>query len=373
MSSSFKYVEVHYAREDFRSKWERLLEENIEKYLGPYIETHNCFTTVQKFKHSVEQDDELQWVPLYFDFDSKEDLQDAIDDSIKVIEYFTNLGIRKEHIRIWFSGKRGFHLTVEPELFGIEPHPELSYQIKLACQFVAYFLNLKTFDERVYSIKRMWRLPNSIHQTTRLFCIELDNSELAKDPEYIKNKAKKPCRPIYDKIEYENIEEDPELTSWWQDFLKQYENIKDLQRSPQKLIIKTGEDPICVRDILANFIRKSGTRNQACVVLAGYYKDMGSTKEEAFDKINKWAEAIPGKLAKTKGRPLQAEIRNILNTIYTDEKYHFTCSYIRALGTGTDKPIACNFNNCKIIEDRQPDFFFSSNRLRQCRAIGRCS
>ena len=365
MRNLFKYIEVHYSRENFASKWKRILEADIDKHLRSRIGNYNCFATIQRFKNPIEQEDELQWVPIYFDFDSDDNLQEAIDDVLKVIEYFSGLGINKEYVRVWFSGNRGFHITIEPELFGIQPHPELTYQIKLACQYVANFLNLRTFDERVYSIKRMWRLPDSIHQKTRLFCIELDHSELAKGVDYIRERAKEPKGQLYQDIEYTDIRQEPELVSWWQEFLRQYEDIKDLQRNcPRKPITKTEEDPVCIRDLLDNFIRKAGTRNQACLVLAGYFKDIGLTKEQAYQKIYDWAEAIPNELAKTKGKKLQAEIRSILTTIYNpalqagrDDKYHFACSYIKALGSGTDKPIACDFDNCKTAkpEDQETD------------------
>jgi hypothetical protein len=323
----------------------------------------NLFNTIQRFKADVQTEGELQWAPLFFDLDYKDDVEIALLDARVLVNYFSQMDIGKENIRIFFSGSKGFHITVEPELFGIKPHAELTYIIKSACNYVATALSLKSFDQRVYSIRRMWRMPDSKHLKTGLYCVELDHSELNQSLEHIRTLAKEPRGPIYLDDEYEQLDVNPICQAWFDPFVKQYETQKELQNlRPRNVItVHAGENPVCIEDLLANSIRKVGTRNQGEMALASYFKDTGVDEATTLNVVKDWANKIPqGMTSKTDKRQLEADVKGVVKLIYDNDnpdKYRFACHFIRALGSGTDLPIKCAFDKCKFVkqEDQEPE------------------
>lgn len=371
MRTLFQYVDYSYSTpEGITAKWERIHISKISELV--YSRTaFNVFTSIQMFKGDIHQDEELQWVPLFFDLDSQ-DLEIALLDARALVNYFSQMDLGQEHIRVYFSGSKGFHIVLTPELFGIKPHHELTYIIKNACTYVAQQLKLQSFDTRVYSIRRLWRLPESVHQKTKLFCTEITHGELSKDITALKEIArgvtltsgKTQARdPIWDDSIYHNIDPNQICCNWFLPFVHDYETQRELQNLRPKNPIKPhpGEDPVCITDLLGNSIRKEGTRNQAEMALMSYYKDTGVDETTANTSVIEWAKAIPkGLTSKTDRRALEADVKGVGKTVFDGEhgdKYHFACHFIRALGAGTDKPIACAFERCKFVnqEDQEPE------------------
>ncbi len=332
----------------------------IEK-VRSQAENHNVFTTIQYFKNDKQTDGELQFVPLYFDLDYKDDVEIALLDARTLVDYFRSMDIGQEHIRIWFSGSKGFHILVTPELFGIKPHPELTYIIKNACTYVSNQLKLRSFDTRVYSIRRMWRMAGSVHQKTGLHCTEISHQELSMGLDDIKELSRAKREDLYDDLEYEHVDENPVCCAWFAPFIHDYEVQKELQNLRPKNTITAiqGEHPVCINDLLANSIRKSGTRNQGEMALVSYYKDVGIEAAVAQNLVTAWAHNIPkGLTSKTDTRSLDADVKGVVKTVYDPDhgdKYRFACHFIRALGTGTDRPIACARENCKFVNQEDQE------------------
>lgn len=341
--------------------WTRIHLSKLEQ-VRSRASNHNVFTTIQLFKGDKQADGELQFVPLYFDLDYKDDVNIALVEARKLVAYFTTMGIGQEHVRVWFSGSKGFHIVVTPELFGIKPHAELTYIIKNACTYVSSQLKLVSFDTRVYSIRRMWRMAGSVHQKTGLYCTELSHQELDETLDTIKELAKVRRDDLYEPEEYERVDENNTCAAWFVPFVQDYETQKELQNLRPKvpIVAFAGENPVCITDLLTNSIRKSGTRNQGEMALVSYYKDTGTDASVAQAMVTAWAETIPkGLTSKTDKRSLEADVKGVVKTVYDGDhgdKYHFACAFIRSLGTGTNKPIACAHDKCKFIkqEDQEP-------------------
>ncbi len=137
----FQFVDVHSSA---LKQWRRVkLDEVGKKLLGP-SKNFKCFQSVQRYaKANPEADafDELMWMPVFFDLDA-DDPADTIEDVKKVHNYLTEiLEIDQHYIRIWFSGKKGFHIVVEPEVFGIRPEKALHFKIKKAAMEICELLD----------------------------------------------------------------------------------------------------------------------------------------------------------------------------------------------------------------------------------------
>ena len=335
------------ARRGFR-KWKRISLYDLSKYLSDF-QYLDVYITIQRYKNPAKVENEEVWHGIYFDFDA-DNLEEAREDALKVVDYFRRLGVPKELIRIHFSGHRGFHIYIEPEIFGIRPHPHLPYIVKLVCIDVAEFLNLKCFDRNVYTIARMWRVPDTINAKTseRRYKIELYEEELEKlSIDEILELAKEPRGSLWKDIDYENIY--PDLDWWFDIYVKRYNEIIDIARFKPKDIIKIKENPVCVEDILKNFFRRKGDRNKALVVLTSFFKDKGMAMEEVVEILSEWSLRIPyPSLTDRSERERIANVKSVVKTIYDNpENYHFSCPYIRSLGT-PDNPVKCLRSACNL-------------------------
>ena len=56
---------------------------------------------------------------LCFDFDCGDDGEFALarNSCLEIIDYLGDLGLEKEHIRVWFTGGRGYHIEVPHQVF----------------------------------------------------------------------------------------------------------------------------------------------------------------------------------------------------------------------------------------------------------------
>lgn len=253
--SSFPYVEL------FRppQKWRRVNLSDVDEELKQ--SPKDLFVTVQRFASAVATGSiEEHIAPIYFDFDSDQDAGLSLEDARLVLGFITGLSVPHKFIRAYFSGNRGFHLTVEHEVFGIQPDRLTTYTIKQFCFWVASKLTLKTFDSRIYSWKRQWRLPNSIHAKTGLYCIEIPLDALAKyDIATIRELAKKPQQLLHGEDEYEDVEPVEHLVDMWQEFFVEAKSLYELEDvAKNQVAIPSDGYPECVKDLLENSIRKEG-------------------------------------------------------------------------------------------------------------------
>jgi hypothetical protein len=109
----------------------------------------------------------IQLGSLYFDLDSK-DIEISYKESLMLYEYFVDF-IPKSSIRLYFTGSKGFHIELEALALGITPGNALPDLFRYIATFVKEKFQLTTLDFSVYDKRRMWRLPNSIHQVSGLY------------------------------------------------------------------------------------------------------------------------------------------------------------------------------------------------------------
>lgn len=321
----------------------RYRADEIHKRIITPSNNKNCFATVQRFKDSIipnGDEKEIHYCGLFFDFDGV--LEDSLRDTKKVLRFLATLNIEEAHVRVWFSGSKGFHILVHPEAMEIRESRHLTYIVKMIAEELIENLELTTLDLKVYSMPRQWRIPNSIHQKSGLFKIELYHAELEKGIDYIKDLAKDPRDDLYEKIEYEDIVPDDDAKQFWKKALKRYEHQEDMKNcSPAQVIVKTKEWPACVKDIMGNGLKVDGTRNRATMALSGYFKDAGVTPQECESLLLEWLdEKVPDVPHKKLERI--ANTKAVVKSVYGSKRAHFSCKYIRSLSGGEKgKMVAC--------------------------------
>jgi hypothetical protein len=255
-------------------------------------------------------------------------------DAIKLTTFFKEeFAINPEDVRVYFSGKKGFHVLVNPEVLGVEPHTELNLIFKFIALYLLQRLKLEALDYgSIYSSRRMLRLLGSIHQGSRLFKISLTHEELQLPVNEIRALAKTPRGELYP--EWSNQLND--ASHDW--FLKKKQEWEDAEKAKasqvivkDKLLTEMDSYPLCVQDILDNGIKKSGDRNKATMALAGYFKDIGTPIKETEGILVEWALKLSDDLTSANGNVRKLSTLTAVRTIYEDDKYHFACPFIRSL------------------------------------------
>lgn len=144
----------------------RMLDvDDVESFRKEH-DNFGLYTSVWNY-NSKDIDNSTRFGPLYFDIDNSDELL-AFADASALYEYLIS-NIPKESVIVYFTGKKGFHIECEPITLGINPSNNLPNIYRYIATKIKEKLNLVSLDFSVYDLRRMWRLPRSIHQSTGLF------------------------------------------------------------------------------------------------------------------------------------------------------------------------------------------------------------
>lgn len=135
--------------------------------------------------NSMDIDTATRFGPLYFDLDSNL-LEESLEDVNKLYNYLL-LYIPDDAIRIFFTGKKGFHIECDPNCVGISPSNNLKNIYRYIASSIKSQVEIDSIDLQVYDNRRMWRLEGSKHQSTMLHKNLLPKNLLLSSVEEIKS------------------------------------------------------------------------------------------------------------------------------------------------------------------------------------------
>ncbi len=222
---------------------------------------------------------------LIFDFDCKKDVDKARIDCIKAIERLNSrFGIDSNSLEFGFSGNKGYYIRVPFQYFMMDviPAPQKALQ-----RFTNWFKQFTpTLDNKFYNNGRLFREPNTVHEGTGLYRINLTLKELKTlTTEEIKALSTKPRITI-------QTPPDKPYTRLYEFFkrIKIFSEIrkpKNLFGKPIKLESKTSVniDHLPARYSYLSSGIPEGQRNDAVCKLIGVFKKCGLSKSEAMDEI----------------------------------------------------------------------------------------
>lgn len=223
LTGKFRYVEVAYAHAKHGVRREMAGENKPRFYhvdnLADFIRKHDntgVYKSVWQYDRPSVDGNRLG--PLYFDFDHGTDPNRSRADASALVDYFLRSGIPEDAINIWFTGKKGFHVEVEPIPLNISPKSDLAPIYRFIASRLGESLGLDTHDLQVYDNRRIWRMPNSKHQATGLYKIPLTVEELDMPIEQISSLAKQPR-------EFQQVPQEfnPEAAAWFREWQHDYE------------------------------------------------------------------------------------------------------------------------------------------------------
>lgn len=136
---------------------------------------------------------------LQIDIDS-EDLQQAQDSLNILVQNLESYGIDLNICRFYFSGSKGFHVSIPSRLFGASPSADINKRFRAVALTLAKGLKI---DTAIYDKTRLFRLPNTINSKSGLYKIELYPFQATQLPiEEIKTLAKQPGERLAIKTQF---------------------------------------------------------------------------------------------------------------------------------------------------------------------------
>lgn len=226
---------------------------------------------------------------FYLDFDDEDNIKNAQEDALRIIQHLTlspNYKIPVNMIKVFFSGKKGIHVTVPYQCFGIEWHPHLDKIYKIMAEELMPHAPNKTLDMKVYERRRLFRLRGSQHPSTGSFKVPMElKNLLAKSEADIQSLSKDPNYGSW--IKYAK----PRVILEASRYFTQVEH-KFVQRFTKKFS-NTGEsqsldfDPPCYA-LMINDGPTKGSRNHVASMLVAFWRQRGKTEQEAWDSLVEW-------------------------------------------------------------------------------------
>ena len=375
VSRAIAHAEKYNAQEDLVVETRRRMERKKGQVAWESDEGKLLRQYMDELRGMKEPEEPEHISPLYFDFDCDPktegiELEKAIaksqKDCQKLAEHFTKMGIPEPQVQIWFSGSKGFHLTVRPEVFSIRPSRFLNRIIKLMAGHLRRKYSLSTLDMKVYTVARMWRIPGTLHPKTNNYKIELTHTELnemvaqqiieaSKQPRGYLSGASSVANSVIHKEElYEDIESIPEWQKYWQGYAQLWEMRNELQNLQPNSPIRPpndgkGEHPVCMQDLETGGPKPGRNRNETLVPMVSFYYDAGYSREQAERIVRDWTEEHFSGDKKAR----QDNGLSVINAAYEAKNMHFVCKFIRSKSGGGDNgAVRCvGKDNCSWIAD----------------------
>lgn len=230
--------------------------------------------------------------PFYLDLDI-DDIENNYDKllrDLKIIHRQLKIlfHLEDEDINIYFSGSKGFHITVSYQVFGFTPSRTLNKDLKQIALYLKAYTITKCIDTQIYDYKRLFRISNTINSKTGLYKVPIEYDKLIK-------------MTYKELIEYSNLPKiliKKESTFNKKANEKFYELIENINKKEKaKINIKLAHEYLkkkellpCVKYILQNG-SACGNRNNTTIALANSLFQIGNTFEEVLNIVSEWNQA----------------------------------------------------------------------------------
>lgn len=252
------------------------LNKNKDAYTSLFYFNQTQYDTFQK-TGSVAGMTDVTTDKLTFDFDSEDDVEIARIDAVELVKRLQGQGYTEDNIRVFFSGNKGFEVSVQLESERLTPS-----ETKNICMNIAD--GLATVDSKIYNATRIFRLPLTKHNKSGLFKYPLGIDDLRNlSVDDIKTAAQQT-------LDYSDIKD-----AWKS--VKLTKLMKDLKlKTP---VVKPLSEPVVINVNDVDWTKKptdlspakwlvelgffpAGSRSHAGMILASTYRNLGYDENKAY-------------------------------------------------------------------------------------------
>lgn len=334
------YTELGGARgKIFRRNFYYHCSDTLPEIIADFCREYNNTDVFQcLYKYSSLDENALLYAPFYLDLDaditSEKKFKKMRPYVIRAYIALSHMQLREKDIQIYFSGSKGFHITVDPRVLGIVPSRDLNAIYKAWALYLYHLYDIPVIDLRIYDKRRLFRIPNSINSKTGLYKVPISLDFLwdCSYEDLLKYAANPKPVPEYNT----KINKNAAIF-----FYKKSQRCKQHGPIKQDVKIQIPEDKQelfpCIKTILEEGAIQ-GARNNTLVVLASGLLQSGYKLEEVEPMALQWNHLNEPPLAET-------EVLNTVHSAYTMlmNGRRYGCASIRDLGL-------CSSNECRLGE-----------------------
>jgi len=280
------------------------------------------------------------FIDLGFDFDVGKDIKSLDEAAVITLKLLCFFEKKKIPYQLFYTGGRGFHVIVSYRCFE-QPLDENNHLVN---KCMAHMMEKETgglfIDDSIYSWRRQFRLPDSIHRSTGLYKVFITREELEKGINHVQSLAVSP-RPILpvDHTPNEYLCRLYGLAKIEVNKKPKYEvkasDIRDLQAARQSApdagspaqSINLLHHPPCVRDALSIGIKEGAptNRNLITVFLATYFKAIGRSRDETTALLTDHAVRVLARFSGSSAKDIVSSTKGAVATVFRYGKYKFNC------------------------------------------------
>lgn len=271
---------VPYNNEFYTKTFDKLIANPSEQYESIYIYTQEHFDQFKKTK-SLAGIEGIKTDKIVFDFDSKTDVELALQDTRKVVQRLLNDGFEANEIGVSFSGSKGLHVEIKTE--------ELFSRDQFEAITRSYAGDLETFDTTVSDEQRVFRMPLSLNAKTNKYKVPVAVDDILNPEVTIAEISEYAAAP--------NFQEDKDIflsVGSAKNKFKIKKEEKPKTPSVNELISASLDRPDMSRRrkelteakyVLEEGFFEQGERNEACMILASTYRYLGYNEQVAYNML----------------------------------------------------------------------------------------
>jgi hypothetical protein len=272
------------------------------------------------------------WAPFFpLDLDHQ-DLSVALEATRSFASLFlSHWKVDPNGMHLYFSGSKGFHIMLDTRLFGrIVPSKSLpflfaSMRLHLAQELPNHCR--ETVDLQLKDRVRLLRLPNTIHEKSRLYKIILSPEELGSlSPDKIRELARETHPlPLTDETGFLSrliVKENREASRFFRRIRHQ---VRCMTRKPFEYRFRRPQNlshivfPCAGAEEIWESHVEPGYRNNCAIRLASEFRLLGLTEEQAQQKLLEWNEKNAADLPSD-------ELHHVIRSAYRHKfPYRYSC------------------------------------------------
>jgi KaiC/GvpD/RAD55 family RecA-like ATPase len=252
---------------------------------------------------SVRNYDDMVWADvLWIDIDNAKDINMALEDTRRIIEQLIQkYEIPQDLIGIYFTGSKGFNITLPMYLFGLSPDVYLPNKVKHIVKQLTKGIEV---DLSVYDKTRIIRIPNTINIKSNVNNIqsnlrkipltynEINELDIKSIKELAKNTRVAPTAKTIDELEGKLSY----LLEGYGDI-----NINHIKGTPISTTAKQlYGTKLCIHKMLTQGVEQ-GYRDIACIRLASHFVKSGYPEGMILAMLNEWNGLNQGDSSFTSG------------------------------------------------------------------------